>query len=223
MSDKIKNETAPVKPDAKAPAAPAADPAKEIKVKARLDTLINGVLLKKGMEMTVSEHTFAALGARLVKLGCILAAALLLLCVIARAADPGQYGITLIGTTNGASSALAFNGGTNTIAASATTTNNSYFTLTKYGDVGFYIGVGSGLSNIVLNFSESMDGTNWMVGTKSIALGSAAGTAGNVFNTNWTLNTVGYIKLHYYVTTNPAVLTNVIMGWVQKPWRYGTK
>lgn len=118
----------------------------------------------------------------------------------------------------------AYSGGTNNLAAATTnSTAAKVIGLAKYDqvaiDVKFKL-IGSGTSAVVLKLDEGLDGSNWVANTRTISI-TAAGTSTVYFCTNYTVDSVGYLRLNVIENPNASAITNLQIRAYVKPRRSG--
>ena len=138
---------------------------------------------------------------------------LTLLGLLAVTASAQQYQATTI-----------LNGGTNNVAAA--TTNSSVaqiIGLTRFDSAVFEVNfklTGAGTSAVVYKIDESADGTNWVTNTRSLSVTANGGTT-VVGLTNFTVNSVGYLRWNVIEQPNANALTNHVVRVWTKPRRNG--
>ena len=202
-------------------AAEAVDPkAATIKVRANADTAVDDKKWGKDQEGFLTPAQFAAVGRYFTKL----ASALLLLALLALFAAPAQaqqYGtgsaVTYI-TTN---SVILTNASTlwNLTNLSAAVVN-----ATKYTDFALTIRfrlTGSGSDYVKITNSYSIDGTNWSTSPQTNLSQVANGTNWVQWDTNITMNAMGYFRIDAFGGSTNAPVTNLTIIAVKKPSRNG--
>jgi len=199
---------------------------RKVKVRALVETSVDGVKFEKDQEGNITAKQYAAVAWAFTKLSAIVLLATLAL-LMGGQAMAQQY------TTNTLFSAASLN--TNafgTVATGAYTNHPTAITLTKYGDVTIAVGfaptnnitAGDGLT---LKIWRSLGGTATEEtingGSCLFAAATAAGTA-NVGITNipadW-LGAAGYLYVGLVIPTN-APCTNVWVKYAVKPKRFGS-
>lgn len=133
-------------------------------------------------------------------------------------ASAQQYGV--IGTIAG--------GGTYNGPASGTTNINGTITATKWAEFALAIDfalVGAGSTALDIAWTTSVDGTNWATTKDPYRAGwfsiTPNGTSAVSWNTNITMNSVGYWKMTWITNGSASAITNLSIRAIGKPKRQG--
>lgn len=112
------------------------------------------------------------------------------------------------------------NGGTNSVAASTTTSTTApvlSFTRSTYGAVQATCKLdGAGTTAVVFTFDESIDGSRWVPSTRTLSV-TPAGTTQVSAIQNYTIGASGYLRLKSINNPNASNLTNVVLNYSYKP------
>jgi hypothetical protein len=190
----------------------------KVKVRAKVRTPIDHVVLEKDQEGTITKRQYRALAGRLELLKLAALVAVLAGLLFGGEAKAQQYKLTLV-STNGAT---PLNGGTNVVASNTTNTYTYPIPTTRNGDVAIQIAfklTTVGTSNVVAGFDFSNDATNWFSAGALVTAGNGTTVVAN--GTNIDTRAFGYLRLNYVSNTNNAsAVTNLQILYTVKPSRF---
>jgi hypothetical protein len=219
--EKEQTDTTPVIGDRVTPKTPG-----KVRVRALETVTVNGKKFEKDQEGDVTPHEHAALARYFVKV----VTCLLLLLGLAFGVQAQTYSPYFVNNALTGTNLASLNGVSSTNTYCAPTTTNSYLwkiNLTRYDRAWFQFGftpTGAGVTNVVLNFDASGNGTNWVTNYWSWTVSGAGYTTSQQagFGTNLTVDSIGWLRLNTIANTNSGGITNYYLLAAPKPIRSGS-